>query len=120
MPNRAARRCTAAGCPSDAAFGGRCAKHRHPARKPKASAPRPSSHAQGYTRKWRELSERIRAQRPWCEVPSCGAPSEHVDHIDGDKTNWAESNLAALCHSHHSQKTAKHDGGFGNPRTPRP
>ncbi|MFF0867643.1 HNH endonuclease signature motif containing protein [Nonomuraea sp. NPDC003560] len=119
MPERAPRRCTAAGCPADAEYGGRCATHRHPARRGKAR-PRPSSHAQGYTRTWRAISERIRRERPWCEVPSCGNPSAHVDHIDGDKTNNEEWNLQALCIPCHSRKTVKHDGGFGNERTPRP
>ncbi|WP_218011156.1 HNH endonuclease signature motif containing protein [Herbidospora mongoliensis] len=65
------------------------------------------------------MSERIRAQRPVCEACEA-APSDEVDHIDGNKSNWAESNLQALCSSCHSRKTARHDGGFGNKRTPRP
>ncbi|MGC5009764.1 HNH endonuclease signature motif containing protein [Streptosporangium sp. DT93] len=118
MPTRAPRRCTAAGCGEDAAIGGRCERHRHPTRRGKAQ-PRPSSTAQGYDRTWRARSERIRRERPWCEAPGCGQPSEHVDHIDGDKTNNQEWNLQALCRSCHSRKTVKHDGGFGNERTPR-
>ncbi|MFG1873377.1 HNH endonuclease signature motif containing protein [Sphaerisporangium sp. NPDC049003] len=117
MPTRAPRRCTAAGCGEDSEFDGRCARHRHPTRRGKAQ-PRPSSHAQGYDRAWRVISERARAEEPWCAT-GCGAPSEHVDHIDGDKTNNVRSNLQALCRPCHSRKTVLHDGGFGNERTPR-
>ena len=73
----------------------------------------------GYTQAWTELSRRIRAERPECEVTWCRRPSAHVDHIDGDNTNNEEWNLQALCVPCHSRKTVKHDGGFGNPRTPR-
>ncbi|MEV0586338.1 HNH endonuclease signature motif containing protein [Nonomuraea sp. NPDC050310] len=117
MPKRAPRRCTAAGCPNHATDG-RCPQHRHPPRRTQGK-PRPSSYQQGYDAAWAELSKRIRRQRPICETPRCSEPSKHVDHIDGDNTNNEEWNLQALCHPCHSRKTAKHDGGFGNPRTPR-
>jgi 5-methylcytosine-specific restriction protein A len=43
-----------------------------------------------------------------------------VDHIiphGGDmRLFWNRGNWAALCQSCHSRKTAKQDGGFGNPR----
>ena len=45
-------------------------------------------------------------------------PATHVDHDDGDTYNNAPDNLVSLCQPHHSQKTAKHDGGFGNVRRP--
>lgn len=118
MPTRAPRRCTSAGCPLQAVHDGRCGHHPHPPRR-STQAPRPSSYQQGYDAAWVKISKRIRLQRPVCETPTCGAPSEHVDHIDGDNTNHEEWNLQALCHSCHSRKTARHDGGFGNPRTPR-
>ncbi|WP_328203649.1 hypothetical protein [Brevibacillus nitrificans] len=41
-----------------------------------------------------------------------------VDHIiphKGDKELfWDQKNWQGLCDSHHSRKTAKEDGGFGN------
>ncbi|MFA5379199.1 MAG: HNH endonuclease signature motif containing protein, partial [Dehalococcoidia bacterium] len=47
----------------------------------------------------------------------CGRPATDVDHIEphcGDYDKfWDESNLSALCHSCHSRKTAREDGGFG-------
>lgn len=118
MPTRAPRRCTQAGCPHTPVLDGRCGKHPHPPRRTKPK-PRPSSYQQGYNTAWAKLSKRIRLQRPICETPRCGTPSAHVDHIDGDNSNNEEWNLQALCLSCHSRKTATHDGGFGNPRTPR-
>ncbi|HVK25466.1 MAG TPA: hypothetical protein VM677_29255 [Actinokineospora sp.] len=118
MPTRAPRRCTMTGCPGAAEFYGRCVTHRQERPRPKAQ-PRPSSTEQGYDYQWRKRSETYRRLHPWCEVTGCGDRSAHTDHVDGDNTNWERDNLQALCHSHHSSKTARHDGGFGNPRTPR-
>lgn len=39
-----------------------------------------------------------------------------VDHVDGDSWNNAPANLQTLCWAHHSAKTARQDGGFGNAR----
>lgn len=39
-----------------------------------------------------------------------------VDHVDGDAMNNDRSNLQPLCASCHAAKTAREDGGFGNPR----
>ncbi len=36
-----------------------------------------------------------------------------MDHIDGDDSNNASSNLQSLCHACHSSKTARENGGFG-------
>jgi 5-methylcytosine-specific restriction enzyme A len=118
MPSRARRPCTASGCPDFAGKSGRCDRHEIPRPRPKPQ-PRPSSTALGYDYQWRKKSEAYRRAHPVCEVPGCGRPSEHTDHVDGDNTNWEPHNLQALCRSHHSQKTALHDGGFGNARTPR-
>lgn len=116
MPTRARRRCTASGCPDWATHDGRCQRHHIPRPKPKGK-PRPSSSALGYTYAWRKKSESYRKRHPWCEAPGCGQRSAATDHIDGDNTNWEEDNLQALCWPHHSTKTAKHDGGFGNTKT---
>ncbi|MFA7456062.1 MAG: HNH endonuclease [Micavibrio sp.] len=39
-----------------------------------------------------------------------------VDHINGDALDNDRSNLQALCASCHARKTAREDGGFGNPK----
>ena len=47
----------------------------------------------------------------------CNQPSADVDHIQPHRGNWNLftdlKNLQGLCHLHHSQKTAREDGGFG-------
>lgn len=116
MPRRATRYCTLAGCGAAATLQGRCTEHLLPKPRPRTQAPkRPSRQALGYDQQWLNLSARIRKQRPVCQ--HCGQrPSQHIDHIDGDRTNHAASNLQALCRSCHSTKTCRQDGGYGNRR----
>lgn len=48
---------------------------------------------------------------------SCGQAATEVDHIvpiDRGGSN-SHSNLQSMCKSCHARKTAKFDGGFGNP-----
>lgn len=68
---------------------------------------------------WLLLRERVLAQSPLCVT--CAAAgrtcaASHVDHIDGNSSNNDLSNLQGLCRPCHSAKTAREDGGFGNPR----
>lgn len=61
----------------------------------------------------------VLAEQPLCE--ECLAegvlkPATDVDHKDGNVKNMARQNLQPLCHEHHSRKTVKENGGFGNPR----
>ena len=42
-----------------------------------------------------------------------------VDHVDGDEWNNADENHRSLCKPCHSAKTARENGSFGNPTTPR-
>lgn len=116
MPRRAARVCAEPGCPQLQP----CTVHATSAKR--ADLNRPNSNARGYDRRWRRKSEQYRAAHPICEEPGCGAPSKHVDHIDGlgpsGPRGFDDDNLKALCHPHHSSKTATYDRGFGN--TPKP
>jgi len=77
---------------------------------------RPSAHARGYGRAWGRLRAWVLARRPLCAV--CGGPATDVDHIIPRERGGLDSptNLQGLCHSHHSQKTAREDGGFGHAR----
>lgn len=66
---------------------------------------------------WRRLRAQVLAEEPLCRLcaPKVTAATV-VDHIDGDSWNNARSNLQPLCASCHGIKTARDDGGFGNPR----
>jgi 5-methylcytosine-specific restriction protein A len=53
-----------------------------------------------------------------CSTLECGRPATDVDHVEAvsgpdDPRFWDESNHDAKCHSHHSRKTVRQDGGFG-------
>jgi 5-methylcytosine-specific restriction enzyme A len=73
-------------------------------------AARPSASARGYGADWQAL----RASTP--HTPKAGYDLDHIKARNAGGTDDA-SNLAWRCHRCHSRKTAKHDGGFGHPRT---
>jgi 5-methylcytosine-specific restriction endonuclease McrA len=82
-------------------------------------AARPSASARGYGTDWQAL----RASTPRTPCTGCARPWKsgfHLDHIKARNAGGTDnaSNLHWLCHSCHSRKTAKKDGGFGHPRTP--
>ena len=52
-----------------------------------------------------------------CATLGCGKRATHVDHIKARRAGGALfdwRNLQGLCHSDHSRKTSRADGGFGN------
>ncbi|MCD4504782.1 HNH endonuclease [Chromobacterium piscinae] len=55
-----------------------------------------------------------------CATPGCMERATDCDHIRPHRGDWSlfieSSNHQALCHSCHSRKTAREDGGFGNRR----
>ncbi|WP_424813555.1 HNH endonuclease [Roseococcus sp. YIM B11640] len=65
---------------------------------------------------WLDARAGYLTRHPRCEVLSCGEPATHVDHKVPRRRGGAAldpRNFQALCHSHHSEKTARKDGGFG-------
>jgi 5-methylcytosine-specific restriction enzyme A len=70
------------------------------------------------TAHWRRLRKTYLAAHPLCEC-GCGRAAQVVDHRvphNGDRNrafDW--DNLQALTKSCHDAKTARQDGGFGNP-----
>jgi 5-methylcytosine-specific restriction protein A len=86
------------------------------AKRHRSDARRPSAARRGYGATWRVIRARYLYAHPVCEDPSgCVSPSVDVDHIDGRGPSGdnSDGNLQALCHPHHSEKTALRDGGFG-------
>ena len=66
---------------------------------------------------WRSIRADYLARHPLCvhcEAKGLKRMATHLDHKDSDSWNNNEGNFQGLCHSCHSIKTAKNDGGFGN------
>lgn len=85
-------------------------------------AQRGNSTQRGYDSKWRTYREHYLRAHPLCaECDRQGRTTSAtvVDHIvphKGDKKRfWERSNHQALCPPCHRVKTAREDGGFGNP-----
>lgn len=78
---------------------------------------RPAAAVRGYDAVWQKLRAQHLAKYPACVT--CGKEDKrnHVDHIvthkGNDRLRLDPTNLQTLCHSHHSRKTIKNDGGFG-------
>jgi 5-methylcytosine-specific restriction protein A len=115
MPRAPARPCTWHGCAALVDDGGRCPAHRREAEQVRGSAAR-----RGYGKQWRDTRIAYLAAHPWCAHLGCINPATDVDHIDGlgplapRGHDWA--NLRALCHPHHSQRTARDQPGGWNAR----
>jgi 5-methylcytosine-specific restriction protein A len=79
-------------------------------------AARPNANARGYGTDW----QAVRSATPHTPCTGCTRPWKagfHLDHVKARKAGGTDdaSNLHWLCHSCHSRKTAKKDGGFGHP-----
>lgn len=67
---------------------------------------------------WRAIRMEQLSHEPLCRMcteQGKVTPATDVDHIDGDSHNNRPSNLQSLCRPHHSSKTVRENGGFGNP-----
>ena len=102
--------CTVPGC-SALTTSGRCAAHRRA-----ADQRRGSSAERGYGASWRRLRLVVLRRDPYCTWPGCCAPASEVDHIvplrDGGSNEL--TNLRGLCKPHHSERTAREHGGWGD------
>lgn len=116
---RAQTVCSMPGCPELVEDRGRCPAHRRA-----GEAKRPNAGAQGYGARWRRVRACFLRTHPLCQWPDCWAKATDVDHVtlrtelvrQGVADPDAEQYLQALCHSHHSQKTARETGGWAKAR----
>jgi 5-methylcytosine-specific restriction protein A len=124
VPQAPRRPCTWPGCGVLVTASSRCAAHQIQAKR-EADSRRGSSSERGYGGKWRRAREAFLSRHPLCECPECGAGAIRalaatiVDHIvphRGDaKLFWNQKNWQAMAKPCHDAKTAREDGGFGNP-----
>lgn len=114
--------CSHYGCPNTVPLGTRwCPAHFRTWRNEIGAGPSVKDPARvrfNNSKFWKLTRERKLAEQPVCVV--CGGPATDVDHIDGDWTNNRPTNLQAMCHSCHSKKTNRFDGGMFGSREPRP
>lgn len=83
---------------------------------------RENANQRGYNSAWQRARLGFLAQNPLC-ITCAGTgrvtAASVVDHITPHKGDmqlfWDTNNWQALCKTCHSRKTAKIDGGFGNP-----
>lgn len=126
MPYRPGHPCAHRGCAAVVKGRARyCPVHAEEGRAYDLS--RGSASQRGYGGQWRKIRALVLAERPLCADPYGLHPNQvvlatDVDHIiplAAGGSN-ARENLQPLCHSCHSAKTARDNGGFGNaPRTER-
>lgn len=98
-------------------------REKHPRRQTLQRAAWAKKHAEEaaefYGPEWRALRAQHLKLFPACV--DCGKKDKnnHVDHIKphkGDRSLLLDrNNLQTKCEKHHNSKTAKNDGGFGNP-----
>lgn len=105
--------CADPGC-AELCSGTYCEKHARPKRQwTRRPDTRPSANARGYDYDWRKTRAAFLKAHPWCMADECTEKATDVDHImpraKGGTDEW--DNLQALCHSHHSSKTARESGG---------
>lgn len=123
MPHAPPRACSTPGCPAYAVHGAKCADHRAAARAV-LDVRRGSASSRGYGTRWREIRRAFLARHPLCVDCLAGGrnvAATDVDHVVARARGGTDkpSNLQALCHAHHSAKTAREDGAFGRARTVR-
>lgn len=117
--------CATPGCPT-LTPGTHCTDHT--AARRRASRTRNPRRSHNYGDAWARTSNRHLAAHPTCQCTDtgcrcggrgCTRPSTNADHIVArhlftpPEAGDTPTNLQALCHSCHSSKTARRDGGFG-------
>jgi 5-methylcytosine-specific restriction protein A len=124
MPIKPGHPCAHRGCPAVVRDGRYCEEHKADGRG--YDQRRPSANKRGYGTEWGTLRRMVLREEPLCRdiwgvhrKYRVVVPATEVDHIvplEQGGTN-ERSNLQGLCHSCHSRKTVRDDGGFGNHKT---
>lgn len=98
------------GCRKPTRNGSRCAPCAR-----QAEAQRGSAAQRGYGSRWRKIRREVLELQPFCQVPGCVRLASDVDHAIPRALGGSDDpeNLQALCHAHHSQKTARQSSGWG-------
>jgi len=122
MPQRPLKPCSAPQCGALVRGQRFCERHKDRAKQAarQHDQRRVSSTQRGYTYQWQKARAAYLLIHPLCVECQTGGkvrPATEVDHIiphQGDQELfWDESNWQGLCKPHHSEKTAREDGGFG-------
>lgn len=119
--------CATIGCPALTELGSSYCQPCGRQRRAQSDARRPSAARRGYDARWRRTRARYLASHPTCECDACLALPMHarprateVDHRDGlgplSPLGHAFSNLRAMSHDHHSQRTSNDQPGGWNAR----
>ena len=123
MPTKPKKHCAHPGCPNLVEAGRRyCPEHEKEEQK-RINANRDPSKAKQYDERWRRLRKLVIHREPLCRQCkkegrlTLATEVDHIIPLAQGGTNELD-NLQPLCHSCHSRKTAKEDGGFGNSRKP--
>lgn len=130
MPSAPRKVCRKPGCGKLVENGAYCGQHQiqkevqQKAQVKKYDNERGTAASRGYSSRWTRYSKKYREENPLCvrcKEKGILKLGGHVDHIvpvkdKDDPLFWETSNHQTLCVSCHSEKTAKEDGGFGNPR----
>lgn len=94
--------CNQPGCPNEAAYRGKCAKHGRQAEAQEHDAGRRAF----YTSKaWRQRRLRHLATQPFCACGAVGIDVDHIRPLELGGAPWADDNLQTLCKPCHGRKT---------------
>lgn len=119
MPMAPKRPCTYPGC-NTLTDTGRCSKHPYE----RTRSAKTASYKRLYnSKRWRSLRLSHLRKNPYCDdcfVDNILTTATVVDHRNPHNGNvdlfFDPTNLSSKCKHHHDKKTARHDGGFGNPK----
>ena len=133
MPTAPRKPCRHSSCGTLVSDGAYCEKHlivkeaEVKAERIRYDNSRGTSASRGYGSRWARASKLYRANNPLCV--KCEESGKLtlvfcVDHVipvmnKDDPLFWDENNWQSLCLNHHSEKTAREDGGLGNKRKER-